>query len=103
MSTKTPSHPPVMSRRSFGIAAALGLSTVGLGLAGCGGGSSSGGPVEIDFVWWGDANRAKGTQAAIETFQRKNPGITVKTDYQDSRPLQGQARHPLRRAATRPT
>jgi multiple sugar transport system substrate-binding protein len=89
MSTKTPSHPPVMSRRSFGIAAALGLSTVGLGLAGCGGGSSSsGGPVEIDFVWWGDANRAKGTQAAIEAFQRKNPGIVVKTDYQDSSPYQ---------------
>jgi multiple sugar transport system substrate-binding protein len=77
-----------MSRRSFGIAAALGLSTVGLGLVGCGGGSSSGGPVEIDFVWWGDANRAKATQAAIETFQRKNPGIVVKTDYQDSSPYQ---------------
>jgi multiple sugar transport system substrate-binding protein len=77
-----------MSRRRFGVVTALGLSTVGLGLAGCGGGSSSGGPVEIDFVWWGDANRAKATQAAIETFQRKNPGIVVKTDYQDSSPYQ---------------
>jgi multiple sugar transport system substrate-binding protein len=84
MSMKT----PVMSRRSFGIAAALGLSTVGLGLAGCGGGSSSGGPVEIDFVWWGDANRAKATQSAIEVFQKKNPGIVVRTDYQDSGPYQ---------------
>lgn len=68
---------------------AAGLGVAGLALAGCAGGSKAaaqGGNVELNFVWWGDANRAKVTEAALRIFEQKNPGITVKTEYQDSGP-----------------
>ncbi|MBT2585245.1 ABC transporter substrate-binding protein [Arthrobacter sp. ISL-95] len=64
----------------------------GLLLSACGGGASSSGNsgsgsnVELNFVFWGDANRAKMTEAALRIFEKKNPGITVKTEYQDSAP-----------------
>ncbi|TQS94234.1 extracellular solute-binding protein [Arthrobacter sp. TS-15] len=70
----------------------LGAAVVaaGLALSACGGGgatsSGSGGNVELNFVFWGDANRAKMTEAALRIFEKKNPGITVKTEYQDSAP-----------------
>ncbi len=38
------------------------------------------------MVWWGDAARAKKTQAALDIFHQDNPTITVKTEYQDSGP-----------------
>ncbi|TYB66671.1 carbohydrate ABC transporter substrate-binding protein [Nonomuraea sp. PA05] len=67
-----------------------GLSSVALGLAACGrgfgGGGSSGGGVQLNMVWWGDATRAKKTQAALDIWLRKNPGVTVRTEYQDSGP-----------------
>ena len=67
-----------------------GVLCLGLVLAGCG--SSSGGAdsgeVELNFVWWGDSNRAKVTEEALQIFEEKNPGITVKTEYQDSSPYQ---------------
>jgi multiple sugar transport system substrate-binding protein len=68
-----------------------GLSTVGLGLAACGKGFGGGdepatGTVQLNMVWWGDATRAQKTQAALDIFQSKNAGITVKTEYQDSGP-----------------
>lgn len=64
------------------------ITAAGLALSACGGGSSpaAGGNVELNFVFWGDANRAKMTDAAIRIFEEKNPGITVKTEYQDSGP-----------------
>lgn len=70
------------------ILAAAGV-TLGLALTGC---ASSGNPagqngiVELNFVFWGDANRAKVTEAALRVFEEKNPGIKVKTEYQDSGP-----------------
>jgi len=71
----------------------LGAAVVaaGLALSACGGGGASnssgnGGNVELNFVFWGDANRAKMTEAALRIFEKKNPGITVKTEYQDSGP-----------------
>ncbi|MGJ3190578.1 ABC transporter substrate-binding protein [Paenarthrobacter sp. FR1] len=70
----------------------LGAAVVaaGLALSACGGGgttpSGSSGSVELNFVFWGDANRAKMTEAALRIFEKKNPGITVKTEYQDSGP-----------------
>lgn len=70
------------------VLAAAGL-TLGLALTGCAGsGNPAGqnGPVELNFVFWGDANRAKVTEAALRVFEEKNPGITVKTEYQDSGP-----------------
>lgn len=65
------------------------LTAAGLALSGCGGAtspSSGGGNVELNFVYWGDSNRAKMTDAAIKIFEEKNPGITVKSEYQDSGP-----------------
>ncbi|HJV98489.1 MAG TPA: ABC transporter substrate-binding protein [Arthrobacter sp.] len=64
------------------------LTAAGLALSGCGGAAtpSSGGNVELNFVYWGDSNRAKMTDAAIKIFEEKNPGITVKSEYQDSGP-----------------
>lgn len=64
------------------------ITLAGLALSGCGGGSTpaSGGAVELNFVFWGDANRAKVTEDALRVFEEKNPGITVKTEYQDSGP-----------------
>ncbi|UZX01600.1 carbohydrate ABC transporter substrate-binding protein [Arthrobacter sp. CDRTa11] len=64
------------------------VTAAGLALSGCAGASSpsSGGNVELNFVYWGDSNRAKMTDAAIKTFEEKNPGITVKSEYQDSGP-----------------
>jgi multiple sugar transport system substrate-binding protein len=73
------------SRRIFLGAAA---TAAGLALSGCGGGGSpaAGGNVELNFVYWGDATRAKMTDEAIKIFEQKNPGITVKSEYQDSAP-----------------
>ncbi len=66
------------------------MVAAGLTISACGGGSAtssgSGGNVELNFVFWGDANRAKMTEAALRIFEKKNPGITVKTEYQDSAP-----------------
>lgn len=65
------------------------LTAAGLALSGCGGATSpsaGGGNVELNFVYWGDSNRAKMTDAAIKIFEEKNPGITVKSEYQDSGP-----------------
>jgi multiple sugar transport system substrate-binding protein len=70
------------------VLAAAGL-TLGLALTGCAGsGNPAGqnGPVELNFVFWGDANRAKVTEAALRVIEEKNPGIKVKTEYQDSGP-----------------
>jgi multiple sugar transport system substrate-binding protein len=70
------------------VLAAAGL-TLGLALTGCAGsGNPAGqnGTVELNFVFWGDANRAKVTEAALRVFEEKNPGIKVKTEYQDSGP-----------------
>ncbi|WP_309106012.1 extracellular solute-binding protein [Arthrobacter sp.] len=74
------------SRRT--VLAAAGL-TLGLALTGCAGsGNPAGqnGTVELNFVFWGDANRAKVTEAALRVFEEKNPGVKVKTEYQDSGP-----------------
>ncbi|MGN9841000.1 ABC transporter substrate-binding protein [Nonomuraea sp. H19] len=79
-----------LSRRN--LVKLAGLSGLSAGLAACGrgfgggGDASGGGGVQLNMVWWGDANRAKLTQAALDIFKKKNPGITVKTEYQDSGP-----------------
>ncbi|PNI07033.1 ABC transporter substrate-binding protein [Arthrobacter sp. AFG7.2] len=77
---------PISRRLALGAA----ITAAGLALSGCGGGSApaagGGGNVELNFVYWGDSNRAKMTDAAIKVFEEKNPGITVKSEYQDSGP-----------------
>ncbi|GAB7039535.1 MULTISPECIES: ABC transporter substrate-binding protein [Catenuloplanes] len=81
----------MMDRRAALRAAAL--TAAGLGaLSACGRGFGGGGDdtpdgaVVLTMVWWGDNTRARKTQAALDVFQRKNPGITVRTEYQDSAP-----------------
>src|SRR5262249_9368857 len=74
---------PGLSRRAaLGLLGGAGVAGVALA-AGCGssGGSASGGPVTLSFAWWGDASRAKATQAAVDLFQRKHPTIKVTTQY----------------------
>jgi multiple sugar transport system substrate-binding protein len=66
---------------------ATGLSACGRGFGGGDDdGGGAGGKVTLNMVWWGDAKRAAKTQAALDLFQRKNPNITVRTEYQDSAP-----------------
>jgi multiple sugar transport system substrate-binding protein len=67
---------------------ALALAGLLLALPGCGGDSGSGSddpnaPVTLRFSWWGNEDRAKLTQKAIDAFQTANPGITVKPEYGD--------------------
>jgi len=66
-----------------------GLTGLGLGLTACrgfGGGEDEGDGIQLNMVWWGDASRAEKTLAALNAFQAANPGVTVKTEYQDSGP-----------------
>ncbi|MFI7640658.1 ABC transporter substrate-binding protein [Nonomuraea sp. NPDC049400] len=69
-----------------------GLTGLGLAVAACGRGFGGGGSeaasgkIELNMVWWGDAFRAQKTQAALDLFMKANPGITIKTEYQDSGP-----------------
>jgi multiple sugar transport system substrate-binding protein len=84
---KKTANTPISRRLVLGAA----MVAAGLTISACGGGatssgSGSGGNVELNFVFWGDANRAKMTEAALRIFEKKNPGITVKTEYQDSAP-----------------
>lgn len=81
MKLQTPQQP---SRRSI---LTVGLLGLGLAVAGCSSaGGADSGNVVLNFVFWGDATRAKVTEAALRIFEEKNPGITVKTEYQDSKP-----------------
>lgn len=56
--------------------------------AACGGGTPSGdeaesGPVTLRYSWWGNADRAKLMQQAIDLFQSKNPNIKVTPSFQE--------------------
>jgi multiple sugar transport system substrate-binding protein len=64
------------------------LGTVMLGLAmlatGCGNSAgSSDGSVTIRFSWWGNDDRAKITNQAIDAFEAANPGIKVEGESID--------------------
>ncbi|MFC4070528.1 ABC transporter substrate-binding protein [Actinoplanes subglobosus] len=62
---------------------AAGLPACGRGFGGKGGDD---GKVELNMVWWGDTQRAQLTQQALDLFQQANPGVRVRTEYQDSSP-----------------
>jgi multiple sugar transport system substrate-binding protein len=74
-------------RRLLTLAGMAGLAATlpacGRGFGGNGGGD---GKVELNMVWWGDAQRAELTQKALDLFQSANPGVRVRTEYQDSSP-----------------
>jgi multiple sugar transport system substrate-binding protein len=64
-------------------AAVLMLLALPLGATACGSGSGNGGGgnVTIRFDWWGNADRAKVTEQAIDLFAKKYPNIKVQTSY----------------------
>lgn len=39
--------------------------------------------VTLRFSWWGNEERAKITNAAVDAFEAANPGITVETEFAD--------------------
>lgn len=63
-----------------GLRSLLMLALVGA-LVACGSSGGVGGRTTIRFVWWGNDDRAKATQAAVQAFMAKNPDITVETEY----------------------
>jgi multiple sugar transport system substrate-binding protein len=66
------------------VAAALTLTACGRDedTAGSSGGSS-GGPVTLNFTWWGNDDRATRYNQAIELFEKANPTITVNGTFAD--------------------
>jgi multiple sugar transport system substrate-binding protein len=67
---------------------AIRLASAALGVAlfatACGGGDASDdGSVTIRFSWWGNEDRAKITNQAVDAFEKANPGITVETESID--------------------
>jgi multiple sugar transport system substrate-binding protein len=50
-------------------------------VAACGSGGTAGGKTSLRFVWWGNDDRAKATKSAVEEFMRRNPDITVSTEF----------------------
>lgn len=38
-------------------------------------------PAEITFSWWGGDSRHEATEKAVEAFMKKNPNISVQTEY----------------------
>ncbi|WP_152364844.1 ABC transporter substrate-binding protein [Microlunatus speluncae] len=77
-----------LSRRSL-LRLTAGAGLVALAGTGCnrfGGGSPEASQGEINFVWWGDAARAKSTEALLDLFKQQHAGVTLRTEYQDSGP-----------------
>jgi multiple sugar transport system substrate-binding protein len=61
----------------------IGVALVAAGCGGGGGDSASGGNAELKFVWWGNDDRAKLTNEAVQLFQQRNPNIKVNTSFQN--------------------
>lgn len=51
-----------------------------LAAAGCGG-SGGGDSASIRFTWWGSTDRHKRTQAALAAYKKKQPEVTVRTQF----------------------
>lgn len=67
-------------RRAIRLAsAALGVAL----LATACGSDAADGTVTIRFSWWGNEDRAKITNQAVDAFEEANPGITVETESID--------------------
>ena len=70
-----------MLRHRRHVSGALAAVAIAAVVAACGSTPSEGGKATITFSWWGDASRAKSTEAAVRLFEKQHPDITVKTWY----------------------
>lgn len=54
-------------------------------LTGCSGGdavgTAEGGKVTLTFAWWGNEDRAQRTKEAVDLFEKRHPGVTVRTSF----------------------
>ncbi|UUU25768.1 ABC transporter substrate-binding protein [Streptomyces sp. DSM 40750] len=69
------------TRKSCATAVVLALCAA---LAGCSGtdeASGVSGQAVLRYTWWGNPDRAARTQAAVELFEKQNPGIDVQTSF----------------------
>ncbi|MER8070594.1 extracellular solute-binding protein [Streptomyces sp. NPDC094034] len=58
------------------------LTALVLLLTGCsGGGSVKGGGITLTFSWWGNESRAQRTNEAVRLFEKRHPGVTVRTSF----------------------
>ncbi|WNZ07827.1 ABC transporter substrate-binding protein [Streptomyces sp. 11x1] len=62
-------------------ATVLALCALLTGCSGPDGSGGAGGEVVLRYTWWGNPDRAARTQAAVELFEKKNPGIDVQTSF----------------------
>jgi multiple sugar transport system substrate-binding protein len=73
------------SRRAGRTARALALAASALlvlPLAACGSDDGAdGGPVTLQFTWWGNDTRAQVTEQAIDLFEKKYPNVKVNTSF----------------------
>ncbi|MBD9726918.1 ABC transporter substrate-binding protein [Streptomyces caniscabiei] len=76
--------PRIRTRESWkprAAAAALALCALLTGCSGPDGSGGVGGEVVLRYTWWGNPDRAARTQAAVELFEKKNPGIDIQTSF----------------------
>nr|WTA00173.1 ABC transporter substrate-binding protein [Streptomyces sp. NBC_00857] len=70
-------------RRTSAIAVALSLLLAIL--TGCSGSDAAstkaGGRVTLTFAWWGNEDRAQRTKEAVGLFEKRHPGVTVRTSF----------------------
>ncbi|NUU18528.1 extracellular solute-binding protein [Cellulomonas humilata] len=43
--------------------------------------TTDGGPVALDFAWWGDTSRAERYEEAVALFEKENPNVDVRTRF----------------------
>lgn len=76
--------PRIRTRKSWkprAAATALALCALLTGCSGPDGSGSVGGDVVLRYTWWGNPDRAARTQAAVDLFEKRNPGIDVQTSF----------------------
>ncbi|WP_425470914.1 ABC transporter substrate-binding protein [Streptomyces armeniacus] len=80
---RRPRTPRSRTRPPRALAALAVLSALALLLSGCSGDASgsSGGKVTLTFAWWGNDDRHKRTNEAVDLFEKRHPNVTVRTSF----------------------